>query len=136
MKVALAYAVADLQGIQRASGELTSSGVEVCGYSLWHDRAVLHCVTSEADQSRYVDTLSLATGPRSVAVFGCSATDGPSRCPGLPVIRRSAGDLANMLGRDWTLVAEAHEQHPTPDGRSQSFTWAAFTRNDAITATS
>jgi SAM-dependent methyltransferase len=102
-------------------------------YGLWHDRAVLHFLTSEADQTHYVDTLRAATGPSSVAVFGCFAPDGPRQCSGLPVVRRSAADLANLLGRDWTLVADAHEQHPTPDGHSQPFTWATFIRNDTTT---
>lgn len=95
-------------------------------FGAWHDRAVLHFLLDPADQARYLRTLAAATAPGSIAVFGCFAPDGPTHCSGLPVARRSAADLAGLLGSDWTLVADDVEQHPTPAGGVQPFTWAAF----------
>lgn len=97
-------------------------------YDAWHDRAVLHFLTSEVGQTRYLGTLEAATRPGAVAVFGCFVPDGPARCSGLPVVRRSAADLTALVGPGWVLTAEDRELHPTPGGGAQPFTWAAFIR--------
>jgi hypothetical protein len=44
------------------------------------------------------------------------------------VARYDAAQLADLLGRDWTQVMEDREDHVTPDGSKQPFTWAAFRR--------
>jgi trans-aconitate methyltransferase len=97
-------------------------------YAAWHDRALFHFITADPDKHRYLATLSAATKPGSVAVFGCFAPDGPQSCSGLPVARHSADDLARTLGDDWTLVATEREEHHTPAGAIQPFTWVAFRR--------
>jgi hypothetical protein len=97
-------------------------------YAVWHDRAVFHFVTAEVDQQRYLATLQSATATGSGAIFGCFAPDGPDSCSGLPVTRHSADDLAAALGNDWDLVATEREDHQTPAGGTQPFTWTAFRR--------
>jgi len=95
-------------------------------YRVWHDRAVFHFLTSQARQRQYLDVLDAATEPASVAVFGLFAPDGPQRCSGLPVARYSVTMLADRLGSGWELVCEDREEHTTPRGRTQPFTWAAL----------
>jgi hypothetical protein len=95
-------------------------------YRAWHDRAVFHFLTSQATQSQYLDVLDAGTEPDSVAVFGLFAPDGPPRCSGLPVARYSVAMLADRLGVHWKLICEDHEEHITPGGRTQPFTWAAL----------
>jgi SAM-dependent methyltransferase len=97
-------------------------------YTAWHDRAVFHFITTGRDKQRYLSTLTTATKPGSVAIFGCFAPDGPQSCSGLPVARYSTTDLATTLGDDWALVASDREEHHTPTGGTQPFTWAAFRR--------
>ena len=97
-------------------------------YAAWHDRAVFHFITAEQDHRRYLTTLTAATSAGSIAVFGCFAPDGPDSCSGLPVVQYGAGDLAATLGDDWTLVATDREEHHTPAGAIQPFTWATFRR--------
>jgi SAM-dependent methyltransferase len=97
-------------------------------YSAWHDRAVFHFITADPDRHRYLTALSAATKPGSVAIFGCFAPDGPHSCSGLPVARYGSEDLVATLGDDWTLVATEREEHHTPAGGTQPFTWAAFRR--------
>jgi protein-L-isoaspartate O-methyltransferase len=87
-------------------------------YQAWHDRAVLHFMTDQV--------LDAATGPGAVAVIGCFAPDGPSQCSGLPVARYSPADLARLFGAGWTLLAEEREEHVTPAGAVQPFTWVAL----------
>ena len=95
-------------------------------YRVWHDRAVFHFLTTAQDRRRYLWALDAATGPGAVAVFGCFAPDGPRQCSGLPVARYSAPDLAGQLGDQWTLIRQDREEHLTPTGVIQPFTWAAL----------
>ena len=97
-------------------------------YAAWHDRAAFHFITADPDKARYLIALSAATEPGSVAIFGCFAPDGPDSCSGLPVARHSSEDLVATLGDDWTVVETEREEHRTPAGNTQPFTWAAFRR--------
>jgi hypothetical protein len=97
-------------------------------YAAWHDRALLHFFAASTDQDRYRDMLQAATTEGSVAVFGAFALDGPHSCSGLPVRRYSVEDLAAFVGQHWLLLAWDREEHHTPTGIIQPFTWASFRR--------
>jgi hypothetical protein len=97
-------------------------------YRVWHDRAVFHFLTAGQDRQRYLHTLGSATAAGAVVVFGCFALDGPRQCSGLPVARYGPRELAGQLGIRWTLIAQDREEHITPAGAAQPFTWAAFRR--------
>ena len=97
-------------------------------YRVWHDRAVFHFMTAEHDRRRYLATLNAATTPSAVAVFATFARDGPDQCSGLPVLRYSARELAGLLGAQWSPIFDDREEHTTPGGVMQPFTWAAFRR--------
>jgi trans-aconitate methyltransferase len=98
-------------------------------FDAWHDRAVLHFLTTKADQASYRRTLHGVTEPGSVAVIATFAPDGPKQCSGLPVAGYTASQIADLLGPQWTLTAHAREEHTTPWGASQPFTWAALRRS-------
>lgn len=87
-------------------------------YRVWHDRAALHFLTGEADRCRYVDTLTEATVAGSVAIVATFAPDGPDHCSGLPVVRYSADDLAQLLGERWRPIVSCGEAHRTPSAGS------------------
>lgn len=95
-------------------------------YRVWHDRAVFHFLTAAPDRRQYLHALDTATEPNAIAVFGCFAPDGPQQCSGLPVARYSAQELADQLRSQWTLISQAREEHVTPAGVIQPFTWAAL----------
>lgn len=97
-------------------------------YQVWHDRAVFHFLTTSRARQGYLRALDQATSAGSVAVFGCFAPDGPEYCSGLPVTRYDPPGLAGQLGGAWALIAADAEQHVTPGGAVQPFTWAAFRR--------
>jgi hypothetical protein len=98
-------------------------------WNIWHDRAVLHFFTTDTDRQHYVRSLNAATAPGSWALLGTFAADGPTHCSGLPVTRYDAQDLAELLGQHWQLIAHNGEQHTTPTGGTQHFTWTAFQRH-------
>lgn len=100
-------------------------------FDIWHDRAVLHFLTTGDDQEHYRRILNNATEPGAIAVLGCFASDGPTHCSGLPVVRRDPSDLQEFLGAQWSLVTQERELHTTPGGGVQPFTWTAFVRASA-----
>jgi trans-aconitate methyltransferase len=97
-------------------------------YGVWHDRAVLHFLTDDADRDRYRAALDRATAPGSGVVLGVFAPDGPEQCSGLPVRRHDAEELAALLGPGFDLVETRREEHCTPSGAVQPFTWIAARR--------
>jgi trans-aconitate methyltransferase len=97
-------------------------------YQAWHDRAVYHFLTTDEHRRQYLHTLCTATAPGATAVFGCFAPDGPQHCSGLPVARYSPAQLARQLGTKWLLISQDREEHITPAGTIQPFTWIALRR--------
>jgi hypothetical protein len=97
-------------------------------YRAWHDRAVFHFLTAPQQRRDYLRALDAATGPGAVAVFGRFAPDGPEQCSGLPVARYIPDQLAGELGGQWRLVGQDRQEHVTPAGLVQPFTWAALRR--------
>jgi hypothetical protein len=61
-------------------------------------------------------------------IIGTFAEDGPERCSGLPVKRWSAAALAFELGPEFRLIESSRENHRTPAGAVQPFTWTRFAR--------
>jgi len=97
-------------------------------YRAWHDRAVYHFLTADEHRQQYLGALDAATAPGAVAVFGCFAPDGPRHCSGLPVARYSPAQLARQIGTSWQMISQDREEHRTPAGTIQPFTWIALRR--------
>lgn len=101
-------------------------------FGCWHDRAVFHFLVDGGDRLGYGRALSSATAPGAVAVIGTFAADGPPMCSGLPVARYDGGRLCAVVsaasGVEWQLVDGASEEHHTPAGAVQPFTWVVLRR--------
>jgi SAM-dependent methyltransferase len=97
-------------------------------YGLWHDRALFHFLVDAEDRERYVTTARSAIRPGGHAVVGTFAGDGPATCSGLPVARYSAHALADSFGAGFALVDFRRQEHRTPGGSVQFFTWVAMRR--------
>jgi len=93
-------------------------------YALWHDRAAFHFLTDAEGQTRYLSVMRRALGVGGALVMATFAADGPERCSGLPVARYDAPDLERLLD-DFTVVESSCEEHITPGGAVQPFTWIA-----------
>ncbi|MGZ4372208.1 MAG: class I SAM-dependent methyltransferase [Gaiellaceae bacterium] len=94
-------------------------------YDVWHDRAVFHFLVKAGDRERYFRTLLSAVRPGGVVMLATFAPDGPDHCSGLPVARYSAEDLAEVIGDAFEPVHVRREEHITPQGVIQPFTWVA-----------
>lgn len=100
----------------------------VRSYDVWHDRAVFHFLTEERERAVYRATLLKALSLDGMVIIGTFAEDGPERCSGLPVKRWSAASLAFELGPEFRLIESLRENHTTPAGAVQPFTWTRFAR--------
>ncbi len=97
-------------------------------FDIWHDRAVFHFMASEADRAAYLRVMSGALRPGGIAIIGTFAEDGPTQCSGLDVNRYSSTQLANEFDEFFELVNTESEEHITPWGALQHFTWVTLHR--------
>ena len=99
-------------------------------YDAWHDRAVFHFLVEAGDRARYVERVSQAVDPGGVVVIGTFAADGPTRCSGLPAARYDADALAAEFAPLFRLERTEREEHVTPAGVVQPFTWLVLRRSE------
>jgi trans-aconitate methyltransferase len=97
-------------------------------YDVWHDRAVLHFLVEAAERKHYVDAVLHALSPGGILVIAAFAPDGPDQCSGLPVRRYGVDDLAKMFAPHLALEDSRREEHATPFGAVQPFTWVVLRR--------
>ena len=100
-------------------------------YGLWHDRALFHFLVDPGDRERYVATARSGVRPGGHIVVGTFAKDGPATCSGLPVARYDTQALADAFGDGFALIASRRDEHLTPGGAVQAFTWIALRRLDS-----
>ncbi len=97
-------------------------------FALWHDRAVFHFLTSEADRDSYVAVLKKALEAGGHLTIMAFAIDGPVKCSGLDIVQYDAEKMKSTLGPGFELVETGHEMHITPAGNQQKFAYFRFTR--------
>ncbi|AMV40210.1 class I SAM-dependent methyltransferase [Planctomyces sp. SH-PL62] len=127
---ALAFAKARLGaragGVTWVEGDVTQAGLPWWAYDLWHDRAVFHFLTAAADRRAYVEVVRRALKPGGHVIIATFGPAGPSRCSGLPVVRYGPEGLAREFGEGFRLMEARPEEHRTPEGNVQQFTYARF----------
>lgn len=117
----------------RLGGRVTAVVADVLRWSpertfdAWHDRAVFHFLVDPADRDRYVAVAQAAVARDGVLVVGTFAADGPEQCSGLPTARYDAEELAALF-RGFVLEHAEREEHVTPWGATQPFTWVVLRR--------
>jgi SAM-dependent methyltransferase len=109
--------------IRWIEADVLTADLPAAGYDLWHDRAVFHFLTSEADRHAYVNKVLDAVRPGGLLIVATFAEDGPSRCSGLPVMRYRANELHAQFGEPFRLLSHEKESHLTPGGREQKFVY-------------
>jgi SAM-dependent methyltransferase len=97
-------------------------------YDVWHDRAVFHFFTDRPSRDRYVEIAARAIRPGGFLALATFAADGPTHCSGLPVFRCSVQDLEDAFGGSFAVVQHEREEHVTPGGVVQPFTWVLLRR--------
>jgi SAM-dependent methyltransferase len=93
-------------------------------WDIWHDRAVLHFLTTDDARDRYRNALHQALNPGGAFVIGAFAEDGPTECSALPVRRYSPDDLVGLFP-DAEIIQQRRHIHRTPGSTDQPFNWIA-----------
>jgi rhodanese-related sulfurtransferase len=125
--LAIATPPADQRAIQFVHHDLLT-WVPDRPYDLWHDRALFHFFIEEPDRRRYLDLVTTALRPDGSVVIATFAEDGPEQCSGLPTMRYSSSQLASHFGDRFRVVGHEREEHRTPAGKVQPFTWLVLQR--------
>lgn len=107
-------------------GDALSVPLEAATVDVWHDRAVFHFQTTDHDRARYHAQLTHALRPGGVVIIATFAADGPLRCSGLDVTRYAPQALADALGPAFTLLTNERDEHLTPWGAPQAFSYCVF----------
>jgi ubiquinone/menaquinone biosynthesis C-methylase UbiE len=95
-------------------------------YDIWHDRAVFHFLTTDADRAAYLDRLGRFLKVGGQAIIAAFAPEGPDKCSGLPVRQYDEQTLAAILGPNYALLDTRRELHTTPAGIEQAFVYCRF----------
>lgn len=97
-------------------------------FDVWHDRAAYHFLTDVEDQQRYWDLVRETVPAGGHVVIATFGEDGPKMCSGLPVARYDADELARAMGDGFRVLQVEREEHVTPTGAVQAFTWVLAQR--------
>jgi SAM-dependent methyltransferase len=97
-------------------------------FDLWHDRAVFHFLTDQAQRASYIRTAAQSIVSGGHVIIGTFALDGPTMCSGLPVQQYDATSLADEFDTGFRLLRSAVDDHVTPSGGQQRFTFVVLQR--------
>jgi hypothetical protein len=103
-------------------------GSSARAYDLWHDRALFHFLVNDADRRRYLERMNSAVVPGGSVIIATFSEDGPEQCSGLPTARYTASQLASLFGPGFRAIVQKREEHHTPSGKVQPFTWLVLKR--------
>ena len=101
--------------------DITQAALPAAQYDVWHDRAVFHFLTDDAQRRAYVRLVMHAVKPGGHVIVATFGPEGPTKCSGLDVIRYNADGLHSEFGDAFSLIESATELHQTPSGTTQQF---------------
>ena len=109
--------------VEWLTGDVLTYPFPAQSIDVWHDRAVFHFLTNAEDRELYIAQVKRALRPGGHLLVATFAEDGPTRCSGFPVRRYSPGQLHGAFGPGFTLEKNVREDHTTPSGGHQPFTY-------------
>lgn len=104
-------------------GDVTTVELAEAGFDVWHDRAVFHFLTNEADRKRYVSQVLRAVKPGGFVIIATFGPNGPLQCSNLDVCRYAPEALHGEFGPAFGLLGHQTEEHRTPAGKTQEFVY-------------
>ena len=116
------------EGPNWLAADVLEADLPAAAFDIWHDRAVFHFLTCDAQRQRYVEQVLRALKPGGFAIVGSFGPQGPDKCSGLPVSRYSADELHQTFGEPFQLLDSRVEQHTTPWGSLQQFVYCLCRR--------
>jgi 2-polyprenyl-3-methyl-5-hydroxy-6-metoxy-1,4-benzoquinol methylase len=95
-------------------------------YDIWHDRALLHFLTSEEDLKNYVELTRKHVKEGGYLVLSTFSTKGPMMCSGLDTRQYSEESMKKLFSNGFEHIKSFEEEHITPFGKGQIFTYNVF----------
>jgi hypothetical protein len=109
-----------------------TGGWQVAPVDIWHDRAVFHFLGTSDQRDAYIVHLRQTLKAGGTAIIATFALDGPAKCSGLPVQRYDPPAIAALLGPDFDLAESVNDNHQTPAGGVQAFSFGRFIRKASL----
>jgi len=97
-------------------------------YSLWHDRATFHFLTTSSQIDAYLQIAAKAV--EYYLLLGTFSKNGPGKCSGLPIKQYSEIDLQETFAKYFKKIDCITLDHRTPFNTLQNFTFCSFKRNN------
>src|SRR6516225_2809171 len=72
--------------VQWLTVDITKVELESSAYDVWHDRAVFHFLTAEADRVAYVGQVARGVRRGGHVIVSTFGPEGPTKCSGLSVV--------------------------------------------------
>lgn len=95
---------------------------------LWHDRALLHFLRSDAEREQYARTLRELLQPGGYAIIAEFSPEGVDRCSGLEVQKYDSTTLSELLGDEFTLIEQFDYLYETPSGGERPYIYTLWQR--------
>lgn len=104
-------------------GDVTSFKSEK-KYTLWHDRAAFHFMTTEQQIKDYIYAAQQAA--HEYLIVGTFSENGPQKCSGLTIKQYSEDTLQDTLAKNFSKLTCITQNHITPFNTVQNFLFCSF----------
>jgi SAM-dependent methyltransferase len=101
--------------------DITKATLPQNHFDIWHDRAVFHFLTEEAQRVKYVEQVMRSVKHGGYVIMSTFGPEGPEKCSGLDVVRYDSENLHGQFGKSFKLIDSSIEIHKTPMGTTQQF---------------
>lgn len=95
-------------------------------FSIWHDRAVFHFLTSKEDIEKYKQVALKNIQKGGYLILGTFSQNGPEKCSGLNVSRYSTESLKEIFNPELKMIESFTIDHKTPFNTTQNFLFSIF----------
>jgi predicted TPR repeat methyltransferase len=95
-------------------------------FSIWHDRAVFHFLTSKEDIEKYKQVALKNIQKGGYLILGTFSQNGPEKCSGLNVSRYSTESLKEIFNPELNMIESFTIDHKTPFNTTQNFLFSIF----------
>lgn len=95
-------------------------------YSLWHDRAVFHFLTTQQEKEAYKQVLLNLLDQNGIFILSTFSKSGPLKCSGLNISQYDIEDFNELFSDSFELIETFTEDHTTPFDTTQNFIYSVW----------
>ncbi len=95
-------------------------------FDFWHDRAVFHFLTEQANINKYITIVNNAIADKGNFLLGTFSENGPLKCSGLEIKQYSENTMKQSFNQSFEAIKCFTENHTTPFNTVQNFQFCGF----------